>query len=125
MITRRTIAQGGSGQGIGLCRPGGHNGSRFRPAWALRATVIDTAATIGIRNHEESYREARANAEKAIALDPGSAAGYVALAWIKISYEWDWHGASDDLKKAADLQPGSAVILSYRAYLYECLISGG
>ena len=93
----------------------------FAPAWALRATVLDTAATIGLRNHEESYREARANAEKAIALDPGSAAGYVALAWIKISYEWDWHGASDDLKRAADLQPGSAVILSYRAYLYECL----
>jgi TolB-like protein/DNA-binding winged helix-turn-helix (wHTH) protein/Flp pilus assembly protein TadD len=93
----------------------------FAPAWALRSTVIDTSATIGLRNHEESYREARENAEKAIALDSGSAAGYVALAWVKISYAWDWHGADADLKKAADLQPGSAVILSYRAYLYECL----
>lgn len=83
--------------------------------------MINTAATIGLRNHEKSFLEARDNAEKAIALDARSAAGYLALGWVKLDYEWDWDGADAALKKAADLQPGSALVLSYRAYLYECL----
>jgi TolB-like protein/DNA-binding winged helix-turn-helix (wHTH) protein/Flp pilus assembly protein TadD len=93
----------------------------FAPSWALRSLVINTAATIGLRDHEKSFLEARKNAEKAIALDARSAAGYLALGWVKLGYEWDWEGADAALKKAADLQPGSAVVLSYRAYLYECL----
>jgi len=93
----------------------------FAPAWALRSLVVDTAATIGLREHDEGYREAREDAQRAIALDPNSAFGYVALAWVKIGYEWDWQGADEALKKAASLQPGSAEVLSYRAYLYECL----
>jgi TolB-like protein/DNA-binding winged helix-turn-helix (wHTH) protein/Flp pilus assembly protein TadD len=93
----------------------------FAPSWALRSLVINTAATIGLRDHEKSFIEARENAEKAIALDEKSAAGYLALGWVKLGYEWDWDGADAALKKAADLQPGSAVALSYRAYLYECL----
>jgi TolB-like protein/DNA-binding winged helix-turn-helix (wHTH) protein/Flp pilus assembly protein TadD len=93
----------------------------FAPSWALRSLVINTAATIGLRDHEKSFLEARDNAEKAIALDATSAAGYLALGWVKLGYEWDWDGADAALKKAADLQPGSAVVLSYRAYLYECL----
>jgi tetratricopeptide (TPR) repeat protein len=93
----------------------------FAPSWALRSLVIYTAATIGLRDHEKSFLEARDNAEKAIALDARSAAGYLALGWVKLGYEWDWDGADAALKKAANLQPGSAVVLSYRAYLYECL----
>jgi tetratricopeptide (TPR) repeat protein len=93
----------------------------FAPSWALRSLVINTAATIGLRDHEGSFLQARENAEKAIALDAKSAAGYLALGWVKLGYEWDWDGADAALKKAADLQPGSAVVLSYRAYLYECL----
>jgi tetratricopeptide (TPR) repeat protein len=93
----------------------------FAPSWALRSLVINTAATIGLSDHEKSFLEARENAEKAIALDAQSAAGYLALGWVKLGYEWDWDGADAALKKAADLQPGSAVVLSYRAYLYECL----
>jgi TolB-like protein/DNA-binding winged helix-turn-helix (wHTH) protein/Flp pilus assembly protein TadD len=93
----------------------------FAPSWALRSVVINTTATIGLRNHEKSFVEARDNAEKAIALDARSAAGYLALGWVKLDYAWDWDGADTALKKAADLQPGSALVLSYRAYLYECL----
>jgi TolB-like protein/DNA-binding winged helix-turn-helix (wHTH) protein len=93
----------------------------FAPSWALRSVVINTAATIGLRDHEKSFLEARDNAEKAIALDANSAAGYLALGWVKLDYEWDWSGADAALKKAANLQPGSAIVLSYRAYLYECL----
>jgi TolB-like protein/DNA-binding winged helix-turn-helix (wHTH) protein len=93
----------------------------FAPSSALRSSVLYTAATIGLRNHEETYRAAKEDAEKAIALDPDSSAGYVALASVKIGYEWDWNAADAALKKATELRPGSAEVLSYRAYLYECL----
>jgi TolB-like protein/DNA-binding winged helix-turn-helix (wHTH) protein/Flp pilus assembly protein TadD len=93
----------------------------FAPSWALRSLVINTTAAIGLRDHEKSFLEARDNAEKAIVLDARSAAGYLALGWVKLAFEWDWDGADAALKKAADLQPGSAIVLSYRAYLYECL----
>jgi TolB-like protein/DNA-binding winged helix-turn-helix (wHTH) protein/Flp pilus assembly protein TadD len=92
----------------------------FAAAWALRSSVINTAASIGLRKHEDGYREALKDAEKAIALDKNLASGYVALAWVKINFEWDWDGAESALRKAGMLQPGSAVVLSYRAYLYQC-----
>jgi TolB-like protein/DNA-binding winged helix-turn-helix (wHTH) protein len=92
----------------------------FAAAWALRSSVINTAASIGLRKHEDGYREALKDAEKAIALDKNLASGYVALAWVKINFEWDWDGAESALRKAGTLQPGSAVVLSYRAYLYQC-----
>jgi len=93
---------------------------RFAAAWALRSSIINTDAAIGLRSHEDGYQEALRDAEKAIALDKNLAAGYIALAWVKINYEWDWKGAEDALKTAGVLQPGSAVVLSYRAYLYQC-----
>lgn len=92
----------------------------FAAAWALRSSVMNTAASIGLRKHEDGYREALKDAEKAIALDRNLASGYVALAWVKINFEWDWDGAESALRKAGTLQPGSAVVLSYRAYLYQC-----
>ena len=95
--------------------------SKFAPAWALRSFIIYTSSSIGWRDHQQTAREAREDAERSLALDPTLASGYVALAWIKVGYEWDWNGARKDLKKAAELQPGSALVLSYRAYLYECL----
>jgi hypothetical protein len=36
---------------------------------------------------------ARESADKAIALDPALAAGYLALGLIQINHDWDWEGA--------------------------------
>jgi len=94
---------------------------RYAPAWALRATAIGTKTTIGWMEHEEGFRQARHDADQAIALDPNLVSGYLALALVQENYEWDWDGTEASLKKATELQPGNASILSYRSYLYECL----
>jgi tetratricopeptide (TPR) repeat protein len=60
---------------------------------------------------------ARESADKAIALDPALAAGYLALGLIQINHDWDWEGADISLKKAGLLGPGSAAVLGNRAYL--------
>jgi TolB-like protein/DNA-binding winged helix-turn-helix (wHTH) protein/Flp pilus assembly protein TadD len=94
---------------------------QYAPAWALRSTAVGTKTTIGWMEHEKGYRQARHDADRAIALDPNLVAGYLAMALVQENYEWDWDGAEVSLKKATQLQPGSASILSYRSYLYECL----
>src|SRR5262249_38329542 len=90
--------------------------AKYAPAWALRSYATSTSATLGLIDHEEGYRKARADAEQAHALNASLPLGYLALAAIQVNHDWDWNSAQYSLKKAAELQPGSALILSYRAY---------
>jgi TolB-like protein/DNA-binding winged helix-turn-helix (wHTH) protein len=53
---------------------------RYAPAWALRASVQNTMATVSLTDVTEGFRSARDDAERAIALDPASASAYLALA---------------------------------------------
>ena len=94
---------------------------QYAPARALRSYVLNTMATIGLLPRRKGFEEARRDAEEAVALDPNLAAGYVAVAWVALNYDWDWGVAETSLGKAALLEPGSVIVLSYRSYLYEAL----
>ena len=48
---------------------------------------------------------ARQTAEKAIELSPNLAEGHSALAGVKLYFDWDWHGAEAELRKAIELNP--------------------
>ena len=89
----------------------------YAPAWAQRAQALQGLARIGLVKPDEGFRAARESAEKAIALDPNLATGYLALGLVQISYDWDWEGAVASLRRAAQLEPGSAAVLGNRAYL--------
>jgi TolB-like protein/DNA-binding winged helix-turn-helix (wHTH) protein/Tfp pilus assembly protein PilF len=91
--------------------------SNYAPAWAQRSEALQGLARIGLMNPEEGFRAARESAEKAIALDPNLVTGYLALGLVQISYDWDWEGADNSLRKAAQLEPGSAAVVGSRAYL--------
>ena len=90
---------------------------KYAPAWALRAGVQHRMAGFSLTDITEGYREARDDAERAIALDPTSASGYLALARTQNDYAWDWDAANTSLTKAAALEPGSADVLRLRSYL--------
>src|SRR5215813_2360812 len=45
---------------------------KYAPAWALRASVQNGMAEVGLTNVTEGFRRARGDAERAIALDPSS-----------------------------------------------------
>jgi len=90
---------------------------KYAPAWALRAGVQHRMAGFSLTDITEGYREARDDAERAIALDPTSASGYLALARTQNDYDWDWDAANTSLTKAAALEPGSADVLRLRSYL--------
>jgi TolB-like protein/DNA-binding winged helix-turn-helix (wHTH) protein/Flp pilus assembly protein TadD len=89
----------------------------YAPAWAQRAQVLQTLASVALIENADGFRRARESAEKAIALDPNLATGYMALGLVQINHDWDWEGADESLKKAAVLEPGSASVLGNRAYL--------
>jgi TolB-like protein/DNA-binding winged helix-turn-helix (wHTH) protein/Flp pilus assembly protein TadD len=93
----------------------------YAPAWAQRSQILETMARIALIDNTDGFRRARDSAEKAIALDPKLATGYVALGLVQINHDWDWEGADASLKKAALLAPGSATVLGNRAYLTRSL----
>jgi TolB-like protein/DNA-binding winged helix-turn-helix (wHTH) protein/Flp pilus assembly protein TadD len=90
---------------------------RYAPAWALRASVQNTMATVSLTDVTEGFRNARDDAERAIALDPASASAYLSLANTQIFYDWDWDSASTCLAKAASLEPGNSDVLGLRSLL--------
>lgn len=94
---------------------------KYAPAWALRSCVLNVIADFALIERAQAYREARENAEHAIALNPNLATGYLALGWTQMSYDWDWERAEISLAKAAELQPGSADLLYCRSLLFELL----
>jgi len=93
----------------------------YAAAWAQRSQVLETMAAYSFIESSQGFRRARESAEKAISLDPDLAAGYLRLATIQMSHDWDWDGAEVSLRKAAMLEPGSADVIEGQAYLARSL----
>jgi len=91
----------------------------FPPAWAMLASVQNKMAEVGFIDVTEGFRRARNDAERAIALDPNSASGYLALARTQIFHDWDWDAANTCLTKAAALEPGNAEVFRLRSYVFR------
>ena len=94
---------------------------KFASAWALRSSVQNEMAEYGLIDPTEGYRKARADAERAIALDPALASAYLALANTQIDYDWDWDAANISLTKAASLEPGNVEVFRLRSHLSRIL----
>jgi TolB-like protein/DNA-binding winged helix-turn-helix (wHTH) protein/thioredoxin-like negative regulator of GroEL len=88
----------------------------YAPAWALRASVQNLMAEFSLTDVTEGYRRARKDAERAIALDPSSASGYLSLARTHMFYDWDWDAANTSLTEAAALEPGNSEVFRLRSY---------
>jgi serine/threonine-protein kinase len=54
---------------------------------------------------QEAFPKALAAAQRAIELDESLAEGHASRAFIKEIYEWDWHGAEQEYKRAIELNP--------------------
>lgn len=69
----------------------------------------------------EGIAKARAEAERAIALDDHLPDGYLARGRIKQVYDWDWMGAEADYQKAFELDPENANVIHRKASLARTL----
>lgn len=112
----------------------GTNGADLRSAIDAYRKAIEldpqyAAAYAGLSGAEQSLsdfvddpnaleQQALADAQKAVELAPGQAAGYIARSSIRQTYVWDWAGAQADLEKALALDSGnSSAHLEYSALL--------
>jgi TolB-like protein/DNA-binding winged helix-turn-helix (wHTH) protein/Tfp pilus assembly protein PilF len=95
--------------------------ANYAAAWAQRSQVLRTMANLALIENTEAFHRARESAQKAIALDPNLAAGYLAMAMVQINQDWDWEGADVSLRRAGLLEPGSAEVLRCRAHLARVL----
>jgi TolB-like protein len=89
----------------------------YAPAWALRAKVQNFMATVSLTDVREGFRRASGDAERAIALDPTSASGYVELARTQIFFDWDLDAARTCLTKAVALEPNNAAVMQIQSRL--------
>ncbi|HAH98075.1 MAG TPA: hypothetical protein DCO70_01970 [Verrucomicrobiales bacterium] len=70
----------------------------------------------------EVMPKAKVNAEKAIELNPNLAESYTSLAWIQMTFEYDWAESEINYKKAIELNPNYAT--NYQWYGLFLSISG-
>jgi TolB-like protein/Tfp pilus assembly protein PilF len=88
-------------------------------AWAALADAQAIEAGAGWTSYGERYGEARESAERALALEPDLAEGHVALAHIRLGYDWDWRGADASSRRALELAPGNADVVLSAAWVAQ------
>jgi TolB-like protein/class 3 adenylate cyclase/Tfp pilus assembly protein PilF len=82
------------------------------PLCALPYTGIATSyvflGALGYLPSGEAFSKAKAAVEKALELEPDAGPSHVALASVRLFFDWDFDGAYHSLQKALTLTPGSA-----------------
>jgi len=93
----------------------------FALAWAGLSRVYQTQAGFGFAPIREGYENAREAAQRALALAPDSAEGYIELGHIQEANDWDWPAAQASFQRALELAPGDAHALRSAAGLMRIL----
>ncbi len=60
----------------------------------------------------EAFPRARAAAERALALEPGLADAYPALAYVRMYHDWDWAAAGAEFQRVLRGNPGHSTALA-------------
>ena len=66
---------------------------------------------------QEGLERARAEAERALALDETLAEAHTSLAWVVFIYDWDWPLADRHFRRALELNPRYSVARQWYAWL--------
>lgn len=82
----------------------------FALAHAAIAGTWAARIVYGFSPPRDAVGPARAEAMRALELDPQSAEAHLALAVVKTYMEWDWAGADREFRRAIELDPNSADI---------------
>ncbi|MBP2647149.1 MAG: protein kinase [Gemmatimonadetes bacterium] len=61
----------------------------------------------------DAFPRARAAAERALALEPGLADAYPALAYVYMYHDWDWVAAATEFQRVLRLNPGHSTALQW------------
>ena len=94
------------------------------------AGLADANAFLGfylLRHPRRAFAEARAAAERALAIDADLPEAHTSLALVKLGDDWDWPGAEQAFRRSIDLDPTQALPRIYLSWLMvlEGDIAGG
>ena len=108
-------------QGIAYFEQAIHSDANFALAYAGLADSYNLLDDWGETAPRDSFPNARAAAEKAIALDDSLAEAHVSLAMVRAGYDWDWNGAEKEFRRAIDLNPNYATAHQWYGLLLASL----
>lgn len=94
---------------------------KFALAYAGIADAYILLARLDLAPPKEAYPKAKEAAKKALEMDDALAEGYISLAFVKYSYDWDWMGAEIDFNWATGLNPNYATAYQYYGTLLVSL----
>jgi eukaryotic-like serine/threonine-protein kinase len=94
---------------------------QYAPAWALLSSSITQSADVEGSATDEHRKEARAAADRAIALAPDDCMGYVARTFMRLFLLWDWDGARSDVERALTLKKSHLAPYNQHALLLRTL----
>lgn len=99
---------------------------RYARAYAGLADSYSVIRAYNLARQDESIREARAAARKALELDEGLAEAHTSLGLIALIYDWDWRTAEREYRRAIQLDSNYATahhwyaeLLAYRGRFEE------
>jgi TolB-like protein/tetratricopeptide (TPR) repeat protein len=93
----------------------------FPLAWAGLSLVQQLQAGYGFAPIDKGYEDARAAAQRALAMAPDLAEGHVAVGLIAQSYDRNWSAADASFRRALELAPGDVRALQAAAGLARIL----
>jgi TolB-like protein len=95
---------------------------------AYASLALAEAYVFDARGNPEILKQALEDAERGIALAPGSSRAYRYRGWIRLQWLWDWTGAQADFEKARAIEPRDyyaeanyATLLAYLGRIPEAI----
>jgi tetratricopeptide (TPR) repeat protein len=94
----------------------------YAQAYAGLADAYLLLGGYGLTPQSNAMPQAKAAAQKALALDDQLAEAYTSLGLISLEYEWNWEEEQKDLKRAIELDPNYSVAHEYYGDGYLSLV---
>ena len=92
---------------------------RFAPAYAGLADAYSLLAHYGVAAPVEVWTKVASNASQAVLADDESSEAHASLGHAKATQDWDWAGAEQEFRRAAQLDPRNAT--AHHWYAVNCL----
>jgi TolB-like protein/DNA-binding winged helix-turn-helix (wHTH) protein/Tfp pilus assembly protein PilF len=91
---------------------------------AAYAGLADAYSLLGsdVLPADAANSKARANASKAIALDPNIAEGHAALALVEFYYDWNWKQSEEEFRRAIELNPNYATAHQWYSHYLTAML---
>jgi tetratricopeptide (TPR) repeat protein len=91
--------------------------SSYPLAYAGLADCYNLLGWYNYLSPKEALPIGKEAAEQAILIDDSLAEAHTSLAWIKLTYDWDWQGAEKEFKRAIQLSPNYATAHQWYVWL--------